>query len=182
MATLVELTTLITAWGEARGIVANSDPFAQACKTHEEVCELLEADASIRALDAIGAFTGDYKDELKDAIGDVYVTLVMVCACNKTLMTGNEYDRSLLPEKVSPIKDLLSCMAYLFHACALADVTNHASHVYSEALTMEESLRTVCEYHKLNFTDCVAQAYSEIKDRKGYLRPDGVFVKEESCQ
>ena len=31
---------------------------------------------------------------------------------------------------------------------------------------------------KLDFTNCVAKAYNEIKDRKGYLRDDGVFVKE----
>ena len=27
--------------------------------------------------------------------------------------------------------------------------------------------------------DCLAQAYEVIKDRKGYLRDDGIFVKEE---
>lgn len=30
----------------------------------------------------------------------------------------------------------------------------------------------------VNVTECLEQAYNEIKDRKGYLRPDGVFVKE----
>jgi NTP pyrophosphatase (non-canonical NTP hydrolase) len=28
--------------------------------------------------------------------------------------------------------------------------------------------------------DCLASAYGEIKDRKGHLTPEGVFVKEES--
>lgn len=32
---------------------------------------------------------------------------------------------------------------------------------------------------KLDINACVAQAYEAIKDCKGYLRPDGVFVKEE---
>lgn len=27
--------------------------------------------------------------------------------------------------------------------------------------------------------ECLGKAWSEIKDRKGYLRPDGVFVKQE---
>jgi NTP pyrophosphatase (non-canonical NTP hydrolase) len=30
----------------------------------------------------------------------------------------------------------------------------------------------------LDFKMCIEQAYEEIKDRKGYLRPDGTFVKE----
>jgi hypothetical protein len=55
-----------------------------------------------------------YETELADAIGDIFVTLVMVAGCAK-----------------------------------------------------------------LDINACVAGAYEEIKDRKGYLRPDGVFVKEE---
>jgi hypothetical protein len=39
-------------------------------------------------------------------------------------------------------------------------------------------LPTIAEEYGLDFTDCVEQAYNEIKDRKGYLRSDGVFVKE----
>lgn len=30
----------------------------------------------------------------------------------------------------------------------------------------------------IDLLDCLSDAYQEIKDRKGYLRPDGVFVKE----
>jgi hypothetical protein len=30
----------------------------------------------------------------------------------------------------------------------------------------------------VNVTECLKLAYEEIKDRKGYLRPDGVFVKD----
>lgn len=30
----------------------------------------------------------------------------------------------------------------------------------------------------LELTDCLASAYDQIKDRKGYLTPEGTFVKE----
>jgi len=30
----------------------------------------------------------------------------------------------------------------------------------------------------VDLMDCLAQAFEEIKDRKGYLKPDGTFVKE----
>jgi NTP pyrophosphatase (non-canonical NTP hydrolase) len=88
-------------WGEAKGIVQNSTPAAQAVKTQEELDELLDA---IR--------NGD-KEAMKDAYGDILVTLVMGCAC--------------------------------------AD---------------------------LDLVECFKGAYEEIKDRKGYLTPEGIFVKE----
>jgi len=55
-------------WGEQRGIVQYGKPLGQAIKTLEEVTELL---------DAINK--GD-KDAIMDAVGDVVVTLIMVCA------------------------------------------------------------------------------------------------------
>ena len=88
-------------WGEARGIVQNSTPAAQAVKTQEELDELIDA---IRNCD---------KEAMKDAYGDILVTLVMGCAC--------------------------------------AD---------------------------LDLVECFKGAYEEIKDRKGYLGADGIFVKQ----
>ncbi len=88
-------------WGEARGIVQNSTPFAQALKTKEELEELFDA-----------IFKQDVA-AMKDAYGDILVTLVMGCAC--------------------------------------AD---------------------------LDLVECFESAYQEIKDRKGYLNKDGIFVKE----
>lgn len=88
-------------WGEARGIVQNSTPAAQAVKTQEELDELIDA---IR--------NGD-REAMKDAYGDILVTLVMGCAC--------------------------------------AD---------------------------LDLVECFKGAYEEIKDRKGYLGADGIFVKQ----
>lgn len=171
MATLIELTALITAWGEARGIVANSTPFAQACKTHEELRELVEAHALIQA--RVGAHA-----ERKDAIGDVYVTLVMVCACNKTPVTGLEY-RFCAPD-VNPnaVQALYEYFPYLVRSCALCSGVESSQNVQFDAMQMVDLLHDVCEQYGLSLTDCVEQAYEEIKDRTGYLRPDGVFVKE----
>lgn len=95
----IEMLTL--QWGEARGIVQNSTPYAQAVKTREELQELFTAIAK-----------GD-RAEMADAYGDILVTLVMGCAC--------------------------------------AD---------------------------LDLVTCFKGAYSEIKDRKGFLNKDGIFVKQ----
>jgi NTP pyrophosphatase (non-canonical NTP hydrolase) len=55
-------------WGEARGIVQNSSPFAQAMKTQEELNELFEA------------INQNDRAAMADAYGDILVTLVMGAA------------------------------------------------------------------------------------------------------
>jgi NTP pyrophosphatase (non-canonical NTP hydrolase) len=101
MKTYKELEMLVIQWGEARGIVQNSKPYAQAQKTQEELNELFDA------------LVTQNRDALKDAYGDILVTLIM--------------------------------------GCATADI---------------------------DLTECLELAYEEIKDRKGYLNKDGIFVKE----
>ena len=41
-------------------------------------------------------------------------------------------------------------------------------------------LLNICALLDLNFTDCLEAAYLQIKNRKGHLGADGVFVKEAS--
>ena len=41
------------------------------------------------------------------------------------------------------------------------------------------TLVMVARTYGVDMTKCVNKAYDEIKDRKGYLRPDGIFVKEQ---
>ena len=59
----------VVQWGEKRGIVQNSTPMAQAQKTQEELDEL------------ITAIHEDDREAMKDAYGDILVTLIMGCAC-----------------------------------------------------------------------------------------------------
>lgn len=96
-----ELEMKVIQWGEARGIVQNSNPMAQAMKTYEEVEELY------------AAINKHNREEMMDAYGDILVTLIM--------------------------------------GCATADI---------------------------DLVECLELAYNEIKDRKGYLTFDGIFVKE----
>lgn len=96
-----ELEMKVIQWGEARGIVQNSKPWAQAQKTQEELDELL------------AAISHNDVDLMKDAYGDILVTLIM--------------------------------------GCATADI---------------------------DLVECLELAYNQIKDRKGYLTPEGIFIKE----
>lgn len=63
-----ELEMKVVQWGEARKIVQNATALSQAIKTLEETTELLDAINRKNLPDA------------KDAVGDIVVTLIMVCA------------------------------------------------------------------------------------------------------
>ena len=91
----------IIRWSEARKIIPNSTPLAQAFKAVEEINELVDALRDGSNIDAI------------DAVGDTVVCLINVCA--------------------------------------LMDV---------------------------NLEDCLEAAYEQIKDRRGYMNAEGIFVKE----
>ena len=64
-----QIEMLVLQWGEKRGIVQNSTPYAQAIKTQEELNELFEA------------ISKDDREAIKDAYGDILVTLVVGAAC-----------------------------------------------------------------------------------------------------
>ena len=160
---LLELTELITQWGNDRFIVQNSTPFAQSRKTHEEVCELVEAMRWDKAT-----------EDMKDAIGDIYVTLVMVCACNEspirmdlTFVSITSYPKGVLDWICKQVPDLIR------------DAVHESTSVRVTSRSIVCGLVDLCEQYGLDFVDCVEHAYSVIKDRKGYLRSDGVFIKEE---
>lgn len=63
-----EVEMKVVQWGEARGIVQNATAMSQAIKTLEETTELLDA------------INKNNIAEIKDAVGDIVVTLIMVCA------------------------------------------------------------------------------------------------------
>lgn len=61
------LSGLIEEWAEEKGILSNATPLTQAIKTKEEVDELYHA------------ILDNNQEEIKDAIGDIMVTLIIQC-------------------------------------------------------------------------------------------------------
>jgi hypothetical protein len=165
---LIELTALITQWGVDRRIVQNATAFAQTRKTHEEFCELVAADARLYCN------SPDLSD-FKDAIGDIYVTLVMVCACNDTPIRMELDFAQIGGMNKGPLKFVESLIPDL-----IRDAVEDNTTVRITARRIVCGLMALCDSMGLDFIECVEQAYSAIKDRKGTLREDGVFVKEES--
>lgn len=62
-------------WGHKRGILQNGKPMGQAIKTLEETAELLDA------------LNKQDPEAIKDAIGDILVTLIMQCWIQKITMS-----------------------------------------------------------------------------------------------
>lgn len=68
MSSYAEIELKVLQWGEGRGIVQHGKPMGQAIKTLEECTELLDAINKGNA------------EEVKDALGDIWVTMVMCAA------------------------------------------------------------------------------------------------------
>lgn len=68
MHTFQDLEMSVVRWSEARKIIPNSTPFAQSIKAVEEINELVDA------------LRDNNKTEAIDAVGDVTVCLINVCA------------------------------------------------------------------------------------------------------
>ena len=56
--------------------------------------------------------------------------------------------------------------------------TNNLLEIVDAVGDIYVTLRGVCVVEGIDLTFCAEAAYNEIKDRKGYLRPDGTFVRE----
>lgn len=182
--TLSELNLAIIKWAEDRQILKHSTAYAQAFKTAEEVMELVEATTRHRIYSGwvlatdlqAQAFT-----EIRDAIGDIYVTLIVGLACYRT--DGMEIAFSMAP---SPVLTDLTHPKYL--TGALVNLSKYATQQkglppQSYVDHVEWFINVIDHLAKKYDTTleaCVKQAYDQIKDRKGHLNASGVFVKEEA--
>jgi NTP pyrophosphatase (non-canonical NTP hydrolase) len=59
-----------------------------------------------------------------------------------------------------------------------AEIKNNIPEIKSVVGDVVTCLIIYCAMKDIDLTSCLAMAYEEIKDRKGYVTPQGVFVKE----
>jgi len=85
-------------------------------------------------------------------------------------------DRKIIPNS-TPATQLLKAMSKLGE---LADATikNDLFGIRDGVGDVMVCLINYCALQDINLVDCMEAAYEEIKDRKGTLLPNGVFVKE----
>jgi NTP pyrophosphatase (non-canonical NTP hydrolase) len=87
--------------------------------------------------------------------------------------------RKIIPNS-NPTAQLMKTMSELGE---LADATlkNDMVGVSDGVGDVLVTLILYCKLYGTNITDCLADAYDEIKDRKGTLTAEGIFVKEEAA-
>ena len=85
--------------------------------------------------------------------------------------------RKIIPNS-NPTAQLMKTMSELGE---LADATlkNDMAGVSDGVGDVLVTLILYCRLYGTNITNCLAAAYAEIKDRKGTLTPEGIFIKEE---
>lgn len=163
MSNLIDLTEKIERWAEDRNL-HTANPVKQYDKLIEEFGELMKG---INKQDM---------DMIKDSIGDMYVVLVIM-----SKQTGNSVVNLLENGGVYTLRPKHSTFMYVHVMDNLAGGVNKGSYILSEIYELKKQLARTCGEYYLDFTDCVALAYDEIKDRKGKMI-DGKFVKEDDLK
>lgn len=150
MKTLQELHPLIIEWANNKGLINPEFAPRQELKLLEEIGEL--ANAIIK----------NNVSEQKDAIGDIFVVLVILAA---QVNVNIKADIHFL------CSEHFEIYAESFHHYLLK-IINLTS--FNSSFN---NLEDVCKKLNLDIIECVNLAYNEIKDRKGTL-VNGSFIKE----
>jgi len=170
---LEKLNEKIILWAMDRKILANGKAITQMDKTIEEIEELILAMGANNEL--ISSIDWDARErrlgEIHDAIGDIYVTLVVGLAVDELQVPA-------ILIKPSPSKKLVQDLmksVFLLGGCFM--VGNQQMRLMQVSIMMN-ILAALAEKYDTTLRACVQGAYDEIKNRKGYLNEQGIFVKE----
>lgn len=150
----------IIRWAKKRGIM--NDPEAkknQPVKTAEEVSELIDA------------FSKQDRKSTKDAIGDIYVTLVIQGAMDQI-------------DSVQTVKDIMWYSSIITVWSGVDSRKYGARHTTSDEGLVKHAyllgkVASIASLLGFTLDECVEHAWNQIKDRKGKM-VNGLFVKEES--
>lgn len=157
-------------WFADRGIIENSTPLKQALKTSEEVLELQNA------------IIDNDLEEIKDAIGDIQVTLIGICLqlgldfYNDVATDFNELKKTLDSTDAFDLSHSIEEYITYFKICFYKQ-TNIEQLTYITCLKFVLiQLQTIGETYNLTLEQCLQSAYDVIKKRKGKMI-NGQFVK-----
>lgn len=155
-----ELTDLIYQWGLDRQIIQNGKYETQWLKLISEYGELCDSLA---------------KDDLiDDDIGDMFVVLVMMCGINDVSIQ----DAVSLSERVTSHEGMATIgLIGILHG-ELGGLRYSGRLDVARAADTIACLRAIAVSKGMTLDECVAVAYNDIKDRRGYLNTEGVFIKE----
>jgi hypothetical protein len=163
-----DLNQLILKWADDKGILANGTPEGQLAKTLEELIETAQAVALYDNQSRYDTSERDFLEEVKDGIGDVYVTLVI-----HAKLAGYEFSSH---ERANLANDMTN--KYIFNEFSIwlpALARNESPEMLSR--TMIFLTHGLAMNHGLALRECVEHSYNVIAKRTGKMQ-DGVFVKD----
>jgi len=155
-----ELKDLIVEWGKMNKIIENGKDTIQALKLDSEMGEIFQ-----------GIIDGDI-DEIKDGIGDNLVVIIMVMS-----ILGVEIE--IKPKQIYTDTTKNLALKYAIVKGDFSDslIKGNIEMVEQLALAMIDYLNILAVVHKLSLKECLVQALTDIRPRKGVLLPNGTFVK-----
>lgn len=158
--TLKELTNLIIEWGVDKGIYEKSSYEYQLNKTLEEITELHKA------------ILDDDVEQIKDAIGDIYVTLVMAGQFAGYIkeQLKEYYDKKKLEDFSIDTQEIEFKHLYQGFSYIMIDDS------FAKIHWILESLQNISITNNFFLRDAVEHSYNIISKRAGKMI-DGVFVK-----
>ncbi|EBV2201945.1 hypothetical protein DN143_10555 [Salmonella enterica subsp. enterica serovar Javiana] len=168
----------VKGWSKERGILDNGKLETQITKFFEEFGEI-----------ATG-ISKNKPDLIMDGIGDALVVLVNILELGKDKLSGEmttaeiiEHGLQLQLDDVADVEEHFDDNGYPHHLYL------HATEIFATAFIRSDAgfdqlnwalyrLAKLALYYRLDIRHCFSLAWHEIKDRKGYLNADGIFVKE----
>lgn len=165
----------IIEWGREKGLLSKGDLDMQLEKSREENAELTKA---------ITKYENGNKEalhEIKDAIGDVYVTIVLATKMKK----HKTYD---IFSKIKPFSKETVVVTARYYKSEARKQDNKTYEVFvsentgladirSRMIEYVEFLNRVANRYNLELVDCIELAYNTISKRTGKMI-DGSFVKD----
>ena len=160
-------------WAEERNLLTQGDVFMQLEKSREENSELTKAITKYEKGNA------QAYDEIKDAIGDVYVTLVVASDIHGLPVYEifknvkfKEYDSYYWQHYINLLR-VYDCELYL--SCVYEDSPRYNT---PEILgNYVDFLNKIAIEYNFTLIECIEYAYNQIKERTGKI-VDGTFVKD----
>lgn len=183
-----ELIKKVEDWGKGQGI-DKRDPLLQTTKILEEIiklqqaiinCEKARIDYMVYSRNLQGIYAAESLKEIfknvkkiKAAIGDIFITLVMLDIQVKSLDIVNIWKENC--SKHHDVPDLgftaQNHTAFLLREVASYQL-NHNAYRYSgaeEVGAIIVRLSIIAKQQHLTLKECVDQAYNEVKDHKGKI-------------
>ena len=146
-----ELQQNIIKWAEDKGIFEKSDPTSQFLKTIEELGELASA------------VNKNDLPEIKDAIGDVTVTQILLAEMQDDAI---DLDDEIICDFSNIKTAVVELTTYLYEAFRSSE--------YDDAIQI---LNTIANHYGWTLQECLQSAYDVIIKRTGKME-NGVFVKD----